>query len=120
MKALFDGFGSADGGIINDRETALQYIVEIELPVCLNLAFCYLKLQMYHYCIKYCCQVLDKDSENDKALFRRGVAYMNVGELNKASEDLTRANQLTEGKDPHVIEMLHELKAKRAQAFEKE
>jgi len=52
--------------------------------VCLNLGLCYLKIEEFHYAIKYCCQVLDKDDENDKALYRRGMAYISIGELNKA------------------------------------
>jgi len=94
MKTLFDGFGDsgANQSLINDRDTALRYIVDIELPVCLNLGLCYLKLGKYHHAINYCSQVLEKDEDNDKALYRRGLSYLNVGELNKAKHDLYKAN----------------------------
>ena len=70
----------------------MGYIVDIELPVCLNLGLCYLKLNRYHHAINYCSQALDKDENNEKALYRRGLAYLNVGELNKARVDLQLAN----------------------------
>jgi len=39
--------------------------------------------------------VLDKDEYNEKALYRRGLAYLHLGELNKAKEDLLRAHDLS-------------------------
>jgi tetratricopeptide (TPR) repeat protein len=66
----------------------MKYIIEIEVPVCLNLGLCYNKLEKYHHTIKYCSQALDKDEDNDKALYRRGYAYLQVGELVRAKQDL--------------------------------
>lgn len=55
MKNLFDGLGEGqEDSLITDTETAVKYIFEIEVPVCLNLGLCYLKLGKYHYAIKYC------------------------------------------------------------------
>ena len=94
MRSLFDGFGEGmEDALIADHETALRYIMEIEIPVCLNLGLCYLRLGKNHEAIYYCTQALDKDQEqNEKALYRRGVAYLNIGELNKARADLTTAD----------------------------
>ena len=91
MKMLFE----SEEQLIKDPETAVKYIQKVELPACLNLGLCYLKTEQYHYAIKYCSQALDKDDTNDKAYFRRGVAYLNIGELNKAKYDLVKANELT-------------------------
>ncbi len=49
MKMIFEN----ENNIIKDQETAIKYIKEIELPVCLNLCHCYLKLEQYHFVIKY-------------------------------------------------------------------
>lgn len=49
MKLLFENSNSP----IKDQETALRFIQEIEIPSCLNLALCYLKVKEYHYVIKY-------------------------------------------------------------------
>ena len=50
--------------------------------------------------------MLDKDEENDKALYRRGLAYIGVGDIANAKSDLTKAYELTEGKDQNVIKGL--------------
>ena len=56
MKQLFDGLGEGqeEDSVIKDTDTALRYIIEIEVPVCLNLGLCYNKLEKYHHAIKYC------------------------------------------------------------------
>jgi Flp pilus assembly protein TadD len=53
--------------------------------------------------------VLDKDDENEKALYRRGVCYLEIGEMNKAKHDLLKANQLSGGKDTAINEALKRL-----------
>jgi hypothetical protein len=35
------------------RESAVQWIAEIEIPTCLNLAHCYNKIGEYQHAIKY-------------------------------------------------------------------
>ena len=60
MKSLFDGMEAAEGddshgskSLVNDRESALRLILDIEIPVCVNLALCYLKLGKFHHAINY-------------------------------------------------------------------
>lgn len=65
------------------------------------MAFCYIKTGQYHYAIKYAAQVLDNDPGNVKALFRRGVAYTKIGEVERALEDL--ADALEQAKDNNEI-----------------
>ncbi len=43
--------------------------------------------------------VLEKDPHNEKGLYRRGLAYLRIGELNKAEIDLVKVNGLVLGKD---------------------
>jgi hypothetical protein len=45
-------------------------------------------------------------------LYRRGIAYMAIGELNKSKKDLLKAYDLTEGKDENVKNALVQLKEK--------
>ncbi len=97
MKALFDE------SLVVDRDSALRLIVDIEIPVCLNLGLSYLKLGKHHHAINYCSQALDKDEDNEKALYRRGVAFMKIGELRRSRLDLSKANELTQEKDPNII-----------------
>jgi len=72
-----------------------KFIKEIEIPVCLNLGLSYLKTKDYNLAIKYCTQALEKDDSNDKALYRRGMAYLNKGDIERAKSDLSRAHDLT-------------------------
>lgn len=95
MKMLFEN----ENNIIADHETAIKYIKEIEIPVCLNLSLSYLKIDQHHYSIKYATQVLDKEEDNQKALYRRGRAYMMIGEFNRSKDDLNKALELSKNKD---------------------
>ncbi len=114
MKSLFDGsVEGRDESLIKDSDTALRYIVEIEVPVCLNLGLCYNKLEKYHHAIKFCSQALDKDEDNEKALYRRGFAYLNVGELSRAKKDLVKASEMTDGSDSNINKALQMLKQKQ-------
>lgn len=58
--------------------------------------------------------MLTKDEENDKAIYRRGMAYMGMGDIDKAKADLTHAFDITGGKDINVINGIQQLKAKIA------
>ena len=60
MKMLFEN----EDHIIEDQETAVRFIKEIEIPVCNNLALAYLKEEHFHYAIKYATQVIEKQ-DND-------------------------------------------------------
>ena len=85
-----------DDNKVEDEKSAANYIYEIEIPVCLNLSHCYNKLEQPHYAIKYATQVLDKnlpfsDKTNptlEKAYYRRGIAYLKIGDLIKAKQDI--------------------------------
>ena len=74
-------FSMEDDPAIKTQEQAVKLIQEVEILTCINLAHVYIKLEQYHYAIKYASQALEKDPENTKALFRKGIAYTKVGEL---------------------------------------
>lgn len=67
-------------------------IKDVEMPVKLNLGLCYIKTEQYHYAIKYCSEVIDKNipakymvpGTLEKAFFRRGSSYLKIGDLQKA------------------------------------
>ena len=77
-------------------------IKQIEIPVCLNLALCYLKTDQPHYGIKYCSQVLEKPLDEqsniptlEKAYYRRGACYLKIGQLDNAKSDLLKCLELS-------------------------
>ena len=56
LKMIFDG--DKDRFMNNPREAA-GYVRDIEIPVCLNLAHCYIKTNDFHFAIKYAGQTLE-------------------------------------------------------------
>ena len=86
----------------------------------LNLGLAYLKVKEYQLSVKYCTNVLNKDPDNDKAYYRRGVANMGRGDIKNAKIDLTRAHELTGKNDPSVIGAIKKLKERIERNKEKE
>ncbi|XP_065662257.1 tetratricopeptide repeat protein 9C isoform X3 [Hydra vulgaris] len=61
-----------------------------------NLSVCLAKKQQYDKVIEYTTKVLLLDSDNLKALFRRGQAYMNKTDFDKAEKDFKRIKIINE------------------------
>ncbi|MBH0219687.1 tetratricopeptide repeat protein, partial [Listeria monocytogenes] len=60
----------------------------------LNDAACKLKLKDYKQAAKLCTKVLDLESTNVKALYRRAQAYMNLVDLDEAEIDIKKALEI--------------------------
>ena len=86
LMALQHLFKIEDDPVITSQDMAIKLIKEVEILTCVNLAHCYIKIKQYHYAIKYASQALEKDPDNKKALYRKGISYTNIGELEKAKE----------------------------------
>ena len=106
--------------IIPDEAAFEKFQKDIEIPACLNLGLAYLKIKEYDLSVKYCTQALAKEPNNDKALYRRGMSLLSQGKVQQAKADLTKAYDLTGGKDQNVIKALQQLKEKIASDKEKE
>jgi len=52
------------------------------------MAICQLKENNYQHVVTLCTIVLNKDRNNVKALYRRGVTYGSMGDNEKATADL--------------------------------
>ncbi|CAI8002490.1 FK506-binding protein-like, partial [Geodia barretti] len=64
---------------------------DLQVALGLNLAACQLKLGQADHASSNCSRVLELDPGNVKALYRRGVARMRLGDLDEAEEDLRQA-----------------------------
>lgn len=73
----------------------------------LNNAACKLKLKDYKQAEKLCSKVLELESSNVKALYRRAQAYMNLADLDLAEFDIKKALEI----DPNNRDVKLEYKA---------
>ncbi|KAG5321312.1 FKBP4 isomerase, partial [Pseudoatta argentina] len=72
-----------------ELDKQLEYnINNLRLALYNNMAICQLKRKNYQHVVTLCTKVLNKDENNVKALYRRGVAYGNMGDNEKATIDL--------------------------------
>lgn len=77
----------------------------------LNLAACQLKFKQDHHAAQNCTKVLRIEPENVKALYRRGLALINMSDFDQAREDLIKARSL-EPSNRAVEDQLRSLEAK--------
>ncbi|KAG5586639.1 hypothetical protein H5410_047073 [Solanum commersonii] len=80
----------------------------------LNNAACKLKLKDYKQAEKLCAKVLETESTNVKALYRRAQAYMNMADLDLAEFDIKKALEI----DPNNRDVKLEYKALKEKAKE--
>lgn len=66
----------------------------LKISINLNNAACKLKLRDYKEAEKLCTKVLELDSRNVKALYRRAQAYINLADLDLAELDIKKALEI--------------------------
>ncbi|KAG6494055.1 70 kDa peptidyl-prolyl isomerase-like [Zingiber officinale] len=66
----------------------------LKLTCNLNNAACKLKLRDYKQAVKLCTKVLELDSRNVKALYRRAQAHINLCDLDLAEQDIKKALEI--------------------------
>ncbi|XP_020547891.1 70 kDa peptidyl-prolyl isomerase isoform X2 [Sesamum indicum] len=87
-----------DGYLTGDDEKVVK---SLRVSCWLNGAACSLKLNNFGEAINLCSKILDVESCNVKALYRRAQAYMGISELHSAEMDIKRASEA----DPHNREI---------------
>lgn len=85
---------------------------EMKTPFLLNLAQVKLTQGEYYDCIKCTDEVLKKDPENIKALFRRAKAHAGVWNINDAKKDFRKCMEYDKNMTKTVTKCFQELKAR--------
>lgn len=74
--------------INEENKPIFKNICQLKYTLYNNMAECHLIRQNYRHTITLCDKVLSKEENNVKALYRRGVAYGNLKDYEKAVNDL--------------------------------
>lgn len=78
----------------NFEEDEKKQAKALKITCNLNNAACQLKLKDYKQAEKLCTKVLELESTNVKALYRRAQAYINVADLDLAEIDIKKALEI--------------------------
>jgi FK506-binding protein 4/5 len=84
-----------------------------------NMAACALKLQNWESALRHTAAVLELDPDNQKAIYRKGCACLNLNKIDEAIKYLRRAHEL-DSKDPAVKKQLANAYQKMKEYHEKE
>ena len=94
-------------------------VLDLRKSLYQNLSIVLNSIEKWHSTIKYCTVLLDKDKENPKARYLRGVAYYKVGRYDDALSDL-KISQKQSPDDTKIYELLKEINQFRTKQKEEE
>eukprot|EP01102_Stenamoeba_stenopodia_P009716 TRINITY_DN2876_c0_g1_i2.p1 TRINITY_DN2876_c0_g1~~TRINITY_DN2876_c0_g1_i2.p1 ORF type:complete len:177 (-),score=48.96 TRINITY_DN2876_c0_g1_i2:1284-1814(-) len=96
-----------------------QQINTLTTQVLLNLALLQSKENKNEKVIENCTKVIQIDPSSSKAYFRRGQAYLNMKDSERAETDLNKANELAPG-DKNILAELRQLRKLKTEEDQKQ
>eukprot|EP01052_Picozoa_sp_SAG31_P037450 SAG31_NODE_4838_length_2913_cov_2.769367_3_plen_168_part_00 len=84
-----------------------------------NLSMCFLKQERYEKAVDRATKVLEIESDNARALYRRGTARMNLNDYDRARADLETAEKL-EPEDKQIKSSIAKMNKRLKQHEQKE
>lgn len=94
------------------RDDDWNRLNDMKNPFLLNLAQVKLTQGEFYECIKYTDEVLKRDPENIKALFRRAKAHVGAWNLNEAKKDFKKCMEYDENMTETITKCFKELKTR--------
>lgn len=85
------GWLEIECGTLKEQQQTIQTLL---LMAYLNLALCHLRLQEYSQAVENCNKAVELDSENEKALYRRGEAHLLQNDFTLALRDFRQVQQV--------------------------
>lgn len=101
------------------NESDLEEVTKLKLSLYLNLAQCYLKLELWGKAIANCKDALSLDPVNVKAYYRRALAYEKEKSFELAAEDVKAALQVSP-EDKAILKLDERLKLVQKRQLDKE
>lgn len=95
-------------------------LAKLKVPLLLNYAQCRLLEKDFYRVIELCTEVISYESDNLKAFYRRGRAYVGAWEPEKAQEDFLRCISLDPSLKPSITKEINALKDKIKSLEDKE
>ena len=81
---------STSNGVDNDDKQVYGNIDTLIIPVLCNLAACCIQLRNFSKAVKFADSALDFRPNCGKALMRRGISFVQIGEFDQGIQDLER------------------------------
>lgn len=94
---------------MEDYRKTPKEVLELRRSLLLNLSIVANALQSWHNTVKYCSVVIEKEAENSKARYLRGLAYSKIGRFEDALTDLRISHKQTPD-DTRVVALIQEIK----------
>lgn len=108
-----------DNDMPKDADLKKQ-LTDFRMSAMLNMSLCKLKLKDYLHVIQLSNDILELDSENEKAWYRKGSAHANLNDHLQAKDCFSHIVKNINPDNKQAIKMLHQSNKKVKDAVEKE